>query len=608
MPHLEVALPQGIKRISLPTTFGQIVTIGRSVDNAIALGHDNLASRHHASITLTPGGYVLSDHNSSNGTLIQGFEIIKVDLNHGMYFQVGNTQFRFLEAIPSQVEAFPDPMSAADRLAHNQEAQQAASTVNAAEVPSSAEARSAGGIKLNLSNAPAYTDDELATDPYTEEIDDDDEPDATPTYAIGSVDALASIGRHVPFSAANIALVNARAQIVHDADEGDQATAEVLHILRMLIYGCIRSGASDIHIEPKREDSLIRLRIDGAMVEVCGITMDVMRRIFSLIKVLGDIDISKKAIVQEGHFSTKVPGRRIDYRVSFTPSMHGQKLVLRVLDPVNSPQRLRDLQLPGWMFNGIKDVSRQNTGMVLMCGPTGSGKTTTLYAILRQINAQVRNVITIEDPIEYELPGITQIRVDDDREQTFNNLLRSCLRQDPDVIVVGEIRDAETATTAMQAATTGHLVLSTTHSKDTVGTVFRLLDLGVEPYLVASTLNLVLAQRLVRSLCPHCKEPRKATSNQILKIGRTVEGVPPLHVPIGCPQCFGTGYSGRRGVYELLQATDELRDVILNNPNMTSIHKALEMTMFQSLRNAGIDLIMKGETSWEEVARVVGFD
>ncbi|QDU35012.1 Type II secretion system protein E [Poriferisphaera corsica] len=600
MPHIEVALPTGIKRLTLPTTFGKIVTIGRSADNAIPLPHDNLASRHHASITLTPGGYVLADHNSSNGTLIQGFEIVKVDLNHGMYFQIGNTQFRFLEAIPEQAEAFPQPTTAADR---------ASTAAAATQQPSAATTSSAaGGIKLNLSDPVEFDDDQLATDPYADDDDPYNEPDATPTYAIGSIPALATIGRHVPFDASAIALINARAQIVHDADADDQATAETLQILRMLVFGCVRSGASDIHIEPKREGSLMRLRIDGAMVEVCAITTETMRRIFSLVKVLGDIDISKKSIVQEGHFSSKVPGRRIDYRVSFTPSMFGQKLVLRVLDPVNSPQRLRDLDLPGWMFNNIKDVSKQNTGMVLMCGPTGSGKTTTLYSILRQINAQIRNVITIEDPIEYELPGITQIPVDDGREQTFNSLLRSCLRQDPDVIVVGEIRDAETATTAMQAATTGHLVLSTTHSKDTIGTVFRLLDLGCEPYLVASTLNIVLAQRLVRSLCPHCKEKRKATSNQILKIGRTIEGVPPLHVPVGCPQCFGTGYAGRRGVFELLVANDELRDIILNNPNMTSINKALEMTMFRSLRDAGIELIMNGETSWDEVARVVGFE
>ncbi|WP_432799074.1 ATPase, T2SS/T4P/T4SS family [Poriferisphaera sp. WC338] len=597
MPHLEVTMPDGKKKLDLPNTMGFKLTIGRHQSNSLPLPHDRGASRYHAEIERTAEGFVLKDLDSSNGTLIEGFKIVKVQLQDGCTFVVGGTQFVFIG----------ETAGVADRPGSRQVQPVAAGSASSG----GAEDMMAGLVMSDVADG-VHEDGEGnlsmgLDDPYAEEADYD-EPDSTPTYNIGSIDALATVGRDVPFDTSQIALINARGQVVHAADSENNPTAVTLRVLRLLVLGCIRSGASDIHVEPKREGCLARLRIDGAMVEVCQLDEDAMKRLFSMIKVLSDIDISKKAIVQEGHFSTRVPGRRIDYRVSFTPSMYGQKLVIRVLDPVNSPQQLRDLQLPGWMFNRIKDVAKQNTGMVLMCGPTGSGKTTSLYAILRAIDARVRNVLTIEDPVEYELPGVTQIPVDDDQGQTFNTLLRSCLRQDPDVIVVGEIRDAETATTAMQAATTGHLVLSTTHAKDTTGTIFRLLDLGCEPYLVASTINLILAQRLVRSLCPHCKVTKKATPQQIMKMGRQVEGVPPLHLPVGCPQCFGTGFNGRRGVYELLVASDDLRDVILNNANLAAIKKVLEMTMFKSLRDEGFDLVINGETSWDEVVRVVGVD
>jgi type II secretory ATPase GspE/PulE/Tfp pilus assembly ATPase PilB-like protein len=344
------------------------------------------------------------------------------------------------------------------------------------------------------------------------------------------------------------------------------------------------------------------------MVEVCELDAEAAKRLSSLVKVLCDIDMTKKAIVQEGHFSANAPGRRVDYRISFTPSMFGQKLVVRVLDPKNAPQTLRDLELPDWMMLKIRDTVKQDTGMLLVTGPTGSGKTTTLYAGLRQVDASLRNVITIEDPVEYEVAGVTQIPVDEDQGASFHSLLRSCLRQDPDVIVLGEIRDRDTATTAMQAATTGHLVLSTIHAKDAIGTVFRLLDLGCEPYLVASTLNLVLAQRLVRKLCRHCKEAKRATPEQIRQLGRTVEGISHLYTPAGCPECFGTGYAGRRGLFELLAATDDLRDVILNNPNIADIKKVIELTVFTSLREAGFRLVTEGITSMDEIARVIGLE
>ncbi len=246
--------------------------------------------------------------------------------------------------------------------------------------------------------------------------------------------------------------------------------------------------------------------------------------------------------------------------------------------------------------------------MRLNGGPTGSGKTTTLYAALRQIDSGMRNVITIEDPIEYEVSGVTQIPVDEDQGHSFHQLLRSCLRQDPDIIVLGEIRDRDTATAAMQAASTGHLVLSTVHAKDTIGTIFRLIDLGVEPYLIASTLNLVLAQRLARLLCEHCKVAKRPTPEQVMRMGRSVTGVETVFAPGGCAKCFGTGYQGRQGVYELLTTNDALRDVIMKTPDIGAIRKAIDLTMFTSLKEAGYDMVIRGETSIEEIERVIGID
>jgi len=425
---------------------------------------------------------------------------------------------------------------------------------------------------------------------------------------LGSLDALLTAGFDVNFSPNHLALINARGATVHLAQRQGDATAAVLETLRKILYGCMRTNASDIHLEPTRQGVRIRLRVDGALVQVAEMSAEEGKRFGSLIKVLTDIDLTGRDAIQEGHFSCHAPSRMADYRVSFTPSMFGQKLVIRVLDPYAAPQKLADLHLPPYALKKIRGTLRQDTGMIVICGPTGSGKTTTLYAGIRDIDVESRNFLTIEDPVEYELAGLTQVPVDSESGRDFATLLRSCLRQDPDVIVLGEIRDKDTAVTAMQAANSGHNVLTTVHAKDTIGVVFRLLDLGVEPYLVGSTLNLILAQRLIRTLCPHCKQQRNAKPSEIIKLGKSVEGAPKLAEPAGCEQCFGTGYIGRRAIFELLEVTDDVRDVILKDPNIASIKKAVEMTVFTPLKQAAFDLVLKGETSIGEVQRVVGLD
>ena len=349
-----------------------------------------------------------------------------------------------------------------------------------------------------------------------DETDEDEETVSEPVKAANEYERQlrerADVLADRTFTDRQIALINARGKLAYPADP-KRDVGEAITILRLIMLLCFRSRATDIHIEPKMDDVQVRIRVDGTMIDAVKLSKELGVKLLSSVKVMCDIDIAQRNIVQEGHFSAKVPTktkkemteRRVDYRVSFAPAMHGQKLVVRVLDTANAPLHIDDLQLPIKAREIIRRTSEQDAGMILVCGPTGSGKTTSLYAILRDIDISQRNVVTIEDPVEIQLDGVTQIPVNDSQGNSFSALLRSVLRQDPDVILVGEIRDAETARVAVQAGMTGHLVFSTVHSRDTISGMFRLLDLGVEPYVVASGLHVVVAQRLVRQLCPHCK-------------------------------------------------------------------------------------------------------
>ena len=297
------------------------------------------------------------------------------------------------------------------------------------------------------------------------------------------------------------------------------------------------------------------------------------------------------------------PWQSSPHRASFAPAMRGEKLVVRVLDGAAAPSRLADLHLLPWMEQTLRRTVRRDAGLVLASGPTGSGKTTTLYALLREIDCDLRNVITIEDPVEYAVPGVTQIPVDEDAGNGFATILRSVLRQDPDVLLVGEIRDHETAMTVMQASMTGHLVFSTVHARDTISSVFRLLDLGIEPSLLANALNVVLSQRLVRALCPHCRRAVAPSSAQVMRMGRA-EPVERIHQPMGCRRCLGTGYHGRRVVVELLEVGEEMRDLILAGPSIAGMRRIAGGQLFTSLEASAWHLVADGITSVEEVDRI----
>jgi general secretion pathway protein E len=428
-------------------------------------------------------------------------------------------------------------------------------------------------------------------------------------------DRVASLPNRA-FADKDIALVNARGKIAQPAQGAGKPldTSEAVVLMRLILLACFRSRASDIHVEPKNDLAHVRIRVDGSMVDVVRVSSDLAIKLASVVKVLSDIDISQRNAVQEGHFSALVPDqgaiggkRHVDYRVSFAPSLFGQKLVVRILDTGNAPMHIVDLQQPPMVVDVLSKTILQEAGMILTCGPTGSGKTTTLYALLRDINTTERNVVTIEDPVEIQLEGVTQIPVNEMQGNSYAALLKSVLRQDPDVILVGEIRDADTGRVAAQAAMTGHLVFSTVHSRDTVGAIYRLLDLGVESFLLGASLHTIVAQRLVRQLCPKCKKAVAIKPDQARVIEKAGLPVPQkLFEPRGCQLCLHTGFSGRRAVFELLVVGQGLKEVFTKTPSMSDIIERLNKDNFLSMTRNGYYLVAEGITSFSEVERAVG--
>ncbi len=377
-----------------------------------------------------------------------------------------------------------------------------------------------------------------------------------------------------------------------------------------LVYDAVLRRATDIHLEPNPEQLSIRYRIDGILHAAEPFDRPTGDAVLNVFKVLAAMDISEKRKPQDGSFGAKLESRDIDFRVATSGSKSGEKMVMRILDNASSVGRLDEVGLRSKMVTEIRSVVTQPHGMFLCCGPTGSGKTTTLYACLREIDRFQKNIITVEDPIEYHLDNITQMEINTKSGQTFSGSLRSILRQDPDVIMIGEIRDQETATIACQAATTGHFVFSTVHSNDTITALFRLLDLGVEPFMIASALTAVLGQRLVRQLCDTCKEPYKPKPEFLKKANLPADKVDvfyrePTEPQQVCPQCGGTGYLGRTGIFELLVITEPMRDLIRENPSINAIKAEARKNGMIYLQEDGLRQVIQGKTSINELLRVV---
>jgi len=386
--------------------------------------------------------------------------------------------------------------------------------------------------------------------------------------------------------------------------EAQAGESPVIRYVNYIIQNAVKEGASDIHIEPGEKKIKVRLRIDGILFESMNPPPQMAAAITSRLKIMADLDISERRLPQDGRIRCVVGGRKLDLRVSSLPTGYGEKIVMRILDTKSINVQLEDLGFDEKTLDIWKRQINVPHGILLVTGPTGSGKTTTLYSSLRQIDKGKLNVSTVEDPIEYHLEGITQTQTHEKIGMTFAKALKSLLRQDPDVIMLGEIRDHETAHTAVQAALTGHLVLSTLHTNDAPSSITRLVNIGLEPFLVGAALNGVLAQRLLRRLCPHCKA-QESPSEEMAEF-LEMNGLPSdeMWTPQGCDKCRNTGYAGRVGIYEMLAVDDSLRDVIARNPNVSEFRRLCLERGMSSLRSDGINKARAGLTSIQEVLRV----
>lgn len=385
--------------------------------------------------------------------------------------------------------------------------------------------------------------------------------------------------------------------------------APIIRLVNSILFRSVKDRASDIHIEPYEREVAVRFRIDGDLYDILKLPKRIQNSVISRIKLIGGLNIAEKRLPQDGRIRIKIAGKDIDLRLSTVPVAHGERIVMRLLDKNAVLLNLDILGFEKQMHQIMTDLIARPFGIILVTGPTGSGKTTTLYAALSQINREDINIITVEDPIEYQIAGIGQIQTNEKIGLTFASGLRSILRQDPDVILIGEIRDRETAEIAVQASLTGHLVLSSIHTNDASSCIARLVDMGIEPFLVASSIIGILAQRLVRRLCPNCKQPIDPTKEELKRIG--LNGLPPgsqVFKPVGCEQCYHTGYSGRLGIFELLPVDDQLRSVILKNADAVSIKRAAISSGFKAMRYDGIRKILSGVTSIEEVLAVTAED
>lgn len=379
--------------------------------------------------------------------------------------------------------------------------------------------------------------------------------------------------------------------------------APIIKLINAMLGEAIKEGASDIHIETFEQTLSIRFRIDGVLREVLTPSRKLAPLLVSRVKVMAKLDIAEKRIPQDGRISLRIGGRAVDVRVSTMPSSHGERVVLRLLDKNATRLDLYSLGMTEANHESFRKLIARPHGIILVTGPTGSGKSTTLYAGLQELNSNERNILTVEDPIEFDIDGIGQTQVNPKVDMTFARGLRAILRQDPDVVMVGEVRDLETAEIAVQASLTGHLVMSTLHTNTAVGAITRLRDMGIEPFLISSSLLGVLAQRLVRTLCPDCKQPYEADRQQKQLLGVEPQASLTLYKPCGCEACSQKGYRGRTGIHELLLVNDEVQELIHAEQGELAIEQAIR-AFTPSIRDDGLQKVRQGITTLEEVMRV----
>jgi general secretion pathway protein E len=395
-----------------------------------------------------------------------------------------------------------------------------------------------------------------------------------------------------------------------DIDEGDivsmAAEAPVIKLVNHILYQAVKQGASDIHIEPYEKEVGVRYRIDGVLYNIMSPPKRIQDALTSRIKIMANLNIAEKRVPQDGRIDLRIAGKPYDIRVSILPVQFGERIVMRLLDKSRTFSNLKDIGFSDRDFAIITAAISKPNGIIYVTGPTGSGKTSTLYAVLGELNKPDVNIITVEDPVEYQTKGIGQVQVRSKIGMTFAAALRSILRQDPDIVMIGETRDQETAQIAIQAALTGHLVLSTLHTNSAPATITRLLDMGVEPYLIASSLELAIAQRLVRKLCPYCKKPYKPTLEKLASIGLDEKDVKDItfYEPVGCEECAQTGYKGRLAIFEMMEVTSELAKLIMERADTSLLRQQAMKDGMTLLVQDGLRKIKEGLTTISEVLSV----
>jgi len=380
----------------------------------------------------------------------------------------------------------------------------------------------------------------------------------------------------------------------------DELESPAIIFVNNILLKAIKTGASDIHIEPYEKNVYVRMRIDGKLINIEELTNSFYQSVLSRIKVIANMNVAEKRLPQDARFRIKISRKEIDIRVSTVPSLFGERVVLRILDQSNKTLELEDLGLSKEEYQKILNIISKPYGIILVTGPTGSGKSTSLYAFLKKLKNPSKNIITIEDPVEYQIEGISQIQVNPKVGLTFASGLRSILRQDPDIIMIGEIRDKETAEIAIQAALTGHLVLSTLHTQNALSSITRIFDIGIEPFLIASSVEGLIAQRLVRKICPHCKNPYNPSEIEIRELGLEPKNYT-FYKGLGCEYCMYSGYKGRIGLFEIINVDDKLKNLISQNPSWDYLKSQIN---YKTLLEDGIEKILNGITTTEEVLQV----
>jgi type IV pilus assembly protein PilB len=400
---------------------------------------------------------------------------------------------------------------------------------------------------------------------------------------------------------------DAQSEPVELTDLKEAATeTPIVKLVNSLLSQAVSQGASDVHFEPGAQEMRVRLRVDGVLLEVARVPARMIPGLVSRIKIMCELDISERRLPQDGRLGLTVDGTQIDIRTVTLPTIHGESVVMRILDRSNALIEIPKLGLDPYSFERLSTATRHAHGSVLVTGPTGSGKSTTLYAVLNSLNTPDKNIVTIEDPVEYQLDGITQVATNKRSGLTFATGLRSMMRADPDIIMVGEIRDRETAQISIEAALTGHLVLSTLHTNDAPGSITRLVEMGVEPFLVASAVRCVVAQRLARVLCTSCKRPVTLEAALLERSGFPAHEDVEAHEAAGCTRCGGSGYRGRIGIYEIMPVSDAIRELTLHSASADAIAATARAEGMRTLRDDAFEKVRAGVTSIEEVMRVLG--